>query len=101
MADMDGTPNSLIINSPYEAPQQHWGQDRLGRVLEVVRGRRPAGYEIVDTRTNTRRVEPLDLVNRIRPRVDEWREAGYPGVTSVTRRLLDHWRDQEARLLPL
>jgi len=100
MADMDGTPNSLIINSPYEAPQQHWGQDRLGRVLEVVRGRRPAGYEIVDTRTNTRRVEPLDLVNRIRPRVDEWREAGYAGVTSVTRRLLDHWRDQEARLLP-
>ncbi len=94
------TRNSLIINSPYDKPQQHWTQDERGRVLEVVPGRREAGYEIVDTRTNTRRVEKLELVNRIRPRVDEWRKAGYPGVTSVTRRLLDHWHDRETRQLP-
>jgi len=93
-------PNSLIINSPYDPPPQHWEQDRYGRVLEVVQGRREAGYEIVDTRNNTRRVEPLELVNRIRPRVSAWREAGFPGVTSVTRRLLEHWRDPEARELP-
>jgi type III restriction enzyme len=97
---MSKTPQSLIINSPYDMPQQHWGQDRHGRVLEVAEGRRPAGYEIFDTRTNTRRVEELELVNRIRPRVDEWREANYPGVTSVTRRLLEHWYDREARVLP-
>ena len=85
---------------PTTEPQQHWTQDERGRVLQAVDGRRRAAYEIVDTRTNTRRVEELELVNRIRPRVEEWREAGYPGVTSVTRRLLEHWHDREARQLP-
>ena len=94
------TRTSLIINSPYDEPEQHWTQDERGRVLQAVDGRRRAAYEIVDTRTNTRRVEELELVNRIRPRVEEWREAGYPGVTSVTRRLLEHWHDREARQLP-
>ncbi len=93
------THTSLIINTPYDKPQQHWAQDERGRVLQAVEGRRKAAYDIVDTRTNTRRVEELELVNRIRPRVDEWREAGYPGVTSVTRRLLEHWHDREARQL--
>ncbi|MFS8879263.1 DEAD/DEAH box helicase family protein [Synechococcus sp. H55.10] len=37
----------------------------------------------------------IPLVNQIRPRVKAWREAGYPGVTSITKRLLDHWRDPE------
>ena len=36
---------------------------------------------------------PLPLVNQIRPRVKAWREAGYPGVTGMTRRLLEHWSD--------
>ena len=93
-------PKSLIINSPYKMPGQHWEQDRHGRVLQVTEGRRKAGYSIVDTRTNTQRVEELELVERIRPRVDEWRAAGFPGVTSVTRRLLEHWHDNDARQLP-
>lgn len=101
MSDETATaPQSLIINSPYDRPAQHWEQDPHGRVLQVTKGRRNAGYEIVDTRTNTRRVEELELVNRIRPRVDDWRAAAYPGVTSVTRRLLEHWHDREARDLP-
>jgi len=37
------------------------------------------------------------LVNQIRQRVDEWREADYPGITTVTRRLLEHWTDASAR----
>jgi type III restriction enzyme len=93
-------PSSLIINSPYEMPLRHWEQDQNGRTVSVKEGRRPAGYEIFDTRHNTRRTESLDLVNRIRGRVDEWRQAGYPGVTSVTRRLLEHWHDREARQYP-
>jgi len=32
----------------------------------------------------------IPLVNRIRPRVKAWPEAGYPGVTSITKRLLEH-----------
>ena len=37
----------------------------------------------------------IPLVNRIRPRVKAWRDAGYPGVTGVTKRLLEHWNDPE------
>lgn len=37
----------------------------------------------------------IPLVNQIRPRVRGWCEAGYPGVTSITKRLLDHWNDPE------
>ncbi len=93
------TPASLIINSPYEVPLQHWRQERDGS-LALVGERRPAGYEIFDARHNTKRTEELELVNQIRTRVDEWRAAGYSGVTSVTRRLLEHWHDRDARQFP-
>ncbi len=93
-----GKTNSLIINSPYDKPEQHWGQSRDGS-LHLIGGRRTAGYDIYDTRSDTRRTQTLDLVNEIRTRVDEWRANDYPGVTSVTRRLLEHWYDREARQL--
>ena len=91
-------PKSLIVNSPFEAPRWHW-QDNQGS-LRLAEGRRQAGYEIFDTRNNTRRNEPLELVERIRSRVTEWREAQYPGVTTVTRSLLEHWNDASARQYP-
>jgi type III restriction enzyme len=84
-------PKSLIISSPFERPTHHWSR-KTDHKLDLVEGRRPAGYEIFDTRSNTVRVVELDLVNRIRERVDAWRDADCPGVTSVTRQLLDHWR---------
>ena len=93
-------PKSLIINSPYVRPSQHWQQARDGS-LDIVTERRPAGYEIFDIRNNTRRTEPLTLVNEIRTRVDDWRAADYPGITTVTRSLLEHWHDRTARQLPL
>ena len=83
---------SLIISSPFERPTHHWRRASDSR-LELVEGRRPAGYEIFDTRHNTVRGVELELVNRIRERVDQWRDAGYPGVTTITRQLLEHWRD--------
>jgi len=83
------TAKSLIINSPYDAPSAYWERD--GKQMTLQQGRRPAAYDIFDTRNNTQRTEPLEQVNRIRQRVDEWRAEGYPGVTSVTRQLLDHW----------
>jgi len=92
-------PRSLIINSPYECPVFHW-QQGVGTTLRLVHGRRPAAYEVIDTRSNTKRVETLEQVNRIRERVDAWRAADYPGVTSVTRGLLQHWHDASARTLP-
>ena len=92
-------PKSLIINSPYACPTQHWAQGRAG-ALSLVETRREAGYEIFDIRNNTRRTESLTLVNAIRERVDAWRAADYPGITSVTRTLLEHWHDRSARDLP-
>ena len=88
-------PKSLIINSPFELPRWHWHDDR--GTLKLSDGRRPAGYEIFDTRNNTRRTESLALVERIRERVDAWRTAQYPGVTTITRNLLEHWNDGSAR----
>lgn len=91
--------HQLIINSPYEEPQHYWKHDLALFSLED--GRRPAGY-IVAT-PGSRSYDdpgifvPLPLVNQIRPRVKAWREAGYPGVTGVTKRLLEHWNDPEAR----
>ncbi|MCC6474674.1 MAG: type III restriction endonuclease subunit R, partial [Burkholderiales bacterium] len=90
---------SLIVNSPYQTPTRYWQQGRGGE-LTLTPGRRPAGYEIFNTRDNTRRTEPLDLVNAIRERFDAWRAAAYPGITSVTRSLLEHWRERSARQLP-
>lgn len=88
-------PKSLIINSPFACPTHHWQRDDQGH-FALVAGRRPAGYEIFDTRNNTVRRVDLPLVNRIRERVDEWRAAGRPGLTAVTRQLLEHWQDRES-----
>lgn len=90
---------SLILNSPYTAPARHWQPGSGGALVEAA-GRRPASYEIFDIRNNTRRSEALDQVNEIRGRVDAWRAAGYPGATAISRRLLEHWHDAKARLLP-
>jgi type III restriction enzyme len=87
---------SLIINSPFECPTHHWRR-KDDRKLELVQGRRPAGYEIFDTRSNTVRGVELELVNKIRERVDAWRSADYPGVTGITRQLLEHWKDPETK----
>ena len=92
-------PKSLIINTPYDCPQRHW-QQGTGTQLNLVEGRRAAAYEVIDTRNNTRRIESLDTVNRIRERMDAWKHADYPGISSVTRSLLQHWHDRGARQLP-
>jgi type III restriction enzyme len=97
---MSQKPSSLIINTPYQTPLQHWGEQQNDGSLPIIPERRPAGYEIFDTRNNSRRFVPLEQVEKIRKRVNDWREASYPGVTSITRRLLAHWHDNEMRELP-
>ncbi|ABC99474.1 type III restriction protein res subunit [Synechococcus sp. 63AY4M2] len=93
------TIDRLIINSPYEEPKKHWRYDRETRTFELVEGQRPAGY-VVATPGSKSFDDPgifveIPLVNQIRLRVKAWREAGYPGITSITRRLLAHWHDPE------
>ncbi|HEX2987097.1 MAG TPA: DEAD/DEAH box helicase family protein, partial [Chloroflexota bacterium] len=91
----------LIINSPYREPQKHWAYVRERQAFELRGGRRPAGY-VVATPGSKSFDDPgvfheLPLVNRIRPRVSAWREAGYPGATGVSRRLLEHWWAADVR----
>lgn len=87
-------PVSLIINSAFSEPQQHWVENP-DRTLRLEPTRRPAGYEIIDTRENTRRMVLLPLVDLIRERVRQWRQDGWPGTTAVTRGLLEHWWDED------
>jgi type III restriction enzyme len=93
------TIDRLIINSPYEEPQYYWKYDPRTRTFDLAEGRRPAGYVIATERSQAYDdpgifVE-IPLVNQIRPRIKAWREAGYPGVTGITKRLLDYWYDAE------
>ena len=89
----------LIINSPYEEPARHWSYNSERRTFSLEEGRRPAGYVIASESSRSfddpGHFVEIPLVNQIRPRVREWRENGYPGVTGITRRLLEHWMDPE------
>jgi len=83
-------PSTLIINTPFTELAQHW-TERSDRTLGLGEGRRPAGYEIIDTRETTRRQVQIPLADDIRQRLAQWRNAGWPGVTAVTQQLLTHW----------
>ena len=93
------TIDRLIINTPYKEPARHWSYDRASRSFDLLEGRRPAGYVIASESSKSfddpGEFRGIPLVNQIRPRVQEWREAGYPGVTGITKRLLEHWEDPE------
>ena len=91
--------DQLIINSPHQEPIKHWHYDRQTRLFNLVDGRRSAGYVVAsgDSKAfdDPGVFKEIPLVNRIRTRVNVWRDAGYPGVTGITRRLLGYWNDPE------
>ena len=93
--------DQLIINSAYREPTHYWKNDFNSQSFIREEGRRPAGYFIAGQGSNQfndiGQFIELPLVNMIRPRVKAWRAAGYPGVTGVTKKLLEHWNDKEAR----
>jgi type III restriction enzyme len=98
---MRQTIDHLIINSPYREPEHYWSYERETRSFTLKDGRRPAGY-VVASEGSKAFDDPgifveIPLVNQIRPRVKAWREAGYPGVTGITKRLLEHWYNPEER----
>lgn len=93
--------DKLIINSPYTVPTHYWSYDRETRSFSKEEGRRPAGY-IVASETSKSFDDPgvfneIGLVNIIRPRVKKWKVEEYPGVSGITKRLLEHWNDIDAR----
>lgn len=91
----------LIINSPYEAPRRQWDYNHQLMAFELAEDRRPSGYTIA---SSSQRLinDPgvfvqIPLVNQIRKRVTEWRAGGYAGISGITKNLLEHWYDTEAR----
>ena len=95
------TIDQLIINSPYEEPQEHWRYHRETRLFTREPERRKAGYVRASEKSHAFD-DPgifieLPLVNQIRPRVKAWREGDYSGASGITKRLLQHWRDAEQR----
>jgi type III restriction enzyme len=98
---MSASIDKLIISTPYLVPSEHWHYDRDTRSFNRKAGRRDAGY-VVATKSSKSFDDPgvfvpIELVNQIRIRVDRWRDAGYPGVTGITKRLLEYWLDSETR----
>jgi len=104
-----------IINSPFEEPVRHFRFDDEGITDDIVVERRPSSYFVpiaqpkkrgkdkqlaLDNEWTADRIEENRSVNSIRERVKIWREGGYQETTSVTRRLLEHWRCQD-RFRPL
>jgi len=93
--------DQLIINSPYEEPKEHWKYNEISQIFDRVQGRRSAGYFVAGQGGNQFN-DPgvfvtLPLVNEIRTRVKAWRNNNYPGITSITRKLIEHWYAKDVR----
>jgi type III restriction enzyme len=98
-----------ILNGPYDPPTKHFELGPNGPTGEVLDGRRPsesfvpvpaprkgkAGQTALDLDTAGERRERNDLINEIRYQVDLWRRRDYPGVTPISRKLLQHWADPD------
>ncbi len=97
-----------ILNSPFEEPRRHFRFSDDGITDEVVEARRSAGYFVpvpqpkkkgkqlvLDTEWTKDRFKEAEFVNRVRGRVNVWRQQRWPGVTNTTARLLQHWTSPE------
>ena len=115
------TLSNPILNSPYEAPERHFDLGPNGPTGEILLGRRSSEsfipvpvskkrrgknggpeqetFDLFDT-TGERR-EQNSLINDMRRRVELWRGRGYPHVTPISRKLMQHWADppREERVL--
>lgn len=103
-----------IINSPFIEPVRHFKFDEDGITNEILEKRRVSSYFIPIAQSKKRgkqsqigfnewkkdREKSNEDINRIRHRVNIWRQGGYSSVSRITRRLLEYWQseDREHRL---
>ena len=97
------------LNSPFVEATRHFRFDEQNSITsEIIAGRRPSTDIVPVARPRARgkeaqqrllsnfsqdRFESNKLVNDIRLYIGRWRQGGYSGITSTTRRLLDYWQD--------
>jgi type III restriction enzyme len=97
-----------VINSPFAEPARHFEFGERGITGRVLPGRRESSYfvPIPQSRRQTAqlsleaewtrdRLRANELVNRIREKVNLWRQGGYAGVTHTTDRLLKYWNEPD------
>lgn len=96
-----------VINSPFAEPVRHFefGERGItGRITDGARressyfvpipqGRRQTAQLSLEAEWTRDRLRKNDVVNRIREKIGVWRKSGYPGVSSITARLLTYWND--------
>ena len=103
-----------VINSPFAEPGRHFRFAENGITDEIVPGRRRSTYFIPIAKPKLKngqqqaaldlgiqhRAEENKLINDLRVRVANWRQAGRPQTTTTTRRLLEYWTrpDRERRV---
>ena len=103
-----------VLNSPFEEPKRHFKFTEDGITDEIIEERRISQYFIpiprakkkspkqlsFETEWTSDRVEENKDINRIRERVEIWRQGGYVGITKTTSKLLEYWKreDRERRL---
>lgn len=105
----DAALDNPILNGPYDPPDKHFEMGPTGPTGVVAIGRRPSESFVpipasvkgknadADEQTalefdvTGERREANSLINDIRARVELWRTRRYPGVTPITRKLLEHW----------
>jgi len=96
-----------VLNSPYEEPGRHFRFDEDGITNEIVEGRRLSTYFIpipppkkkgqapLPGTWTSERVRENEFINQVRAEVSMWRGQGRPGITPITRELLDYWTNPE------
>ncbi len=107
-----------ILNSPFAEPTRYWDLDENGIPTgKFLSGRRRSEFIVpvpppkhkvkaqasLDLEDEYGRRQPNDYINEIRVKVAHWRSLGEQSLrplTSVTTRLLRHWREQ-GRARPL
>jgi len=88
-----------IICSPYFEPDCHWEIEEGEVPDKPAACRREAGYYFKDPKAPVAADEheargrwvPLEQVNLIRERVNQWRKSGYQGASRTTQELLKYW----------
>ena len=81
--------DKLIINDAYTEPTRYWAYIRESQEFELREGRRKAGYWKLsgvghNGNDDLGEFVELELVNKIRSRVQKWRAENYPNITGTT-----------------
>lgn len=95
-----------VINSPYDYPRWHYRIGADGVAQGPAReGRRPSEAYVAPVPAAWGQPgvmfgteDPQSLMQHVaelRGLVEDWRAAGYPGATEVSRELLSYWQDPE------